>query len=337
MALKILAAAVAAAMAGTAYAAADPARYMSADLIAESLAPAPGSTILVGLRLRPRPGWHGYWSNPGDAGFAPSIRWSAPDGVGFGPLLHPAPTLISAAGISSYVHEGEHILLTRMSIPRGLAAGTPIPVTARANWAACTATMCVPLKGTFTLDLAAGSGAKGADWAALAAAQRKLPRRAPGGTFSIDGKSVRLQLPAALRLDPRSARFFPDQNDLFKTASGRAERTDEGLVISGSAERKIAGSIGGVATDGRSAYRLTLTRSEAKRDEPKPETPVAKESAAPTPAAAPAADPDAEEIAAKAAPASKKAAEPGLWAGLLLAAALASAAAVAAIWWRRAG
>lgn len=306
----------------TAALAADPARYMSAELVAESLSPAPGSTILIGLRLTPKPGWHGYWSNPGDAGFAPTIGWSAPDGVTFGPLLHPAPKLISAAGISSYVHEGEHILLSRMTIPRGLAAGTPIPVAAKASWAACTATMCVPLKATFTLDLVVGSGGRGTDSAALEAAMRKLPRPVSGGTYWGDGKSIRLVLPAALRLDPRRTRFFPDDNDAFKTAAGRVEAGEAGLVIAGMAEGKSQATISGVATDGRSAYRLSLTREEPKAVAAKPVSPA---QAAPVLPPAPVAERSKPETA----PASEEAPARDLWAGLLLAAALVAGAAVA--------
>jgi DsbC/DsbD-like thiol-disulfide interchange protein len=323
--------ALAAAMAATTAQAADPARYMPAELIAESLVPVSGSTILVGLRMRPRTGWHGYWSNPGDAGFAPTIQWSAPEGVDFGPLLHPAPKLISAAGISSYVHEGEHILLSRMTVPRGFSPGTPIPVSARASWAACTATMCVPLNATFTLDLVVGSGVRGPDSAALASAMRKLPRSASGGSYWDDGKSVRLILPASARLDLRRTRFFPDDNDAFKTASGRVEAEEAWLVVSGIADRVSAGSITGVATDGRTAYRLTLIRSEAK-PEPNLKRPAQAEAAAPKSAIAP----TTEEIATKATPAAERAPAPRLWAGLLLAAALAAAIFVA-VRRRRAG
>lgn len=304
--------------------AADPARYMSAELIAESLSPAPGSTILVGLRLTPKPGWHGYWSNPGDAGFAPSVAWNAPAGVTFGPLLHPAPRLISAAGIASYVHEGEHVLLSRMTIPRGVAAGTPIPVAAKASWAACTATMCVPLKATFTLDLAVGGGASGPDSAALAAALRKLPKPASGGTYWGEGKSVRLVLPAAARLDPRRTRFFPDDNDAFKTATGRVDAGADGLVIAGLAEEKSAAVIGGVATDGRSAWRLSLTREKPKAAAAKPRSAAKAKVVAPEPAPARATEP------AKPEPQRSDEAAPsrGLWVGLLLAAALLAGTAV---------
>ncbi|HET7575250.1 MAG TPA: protein-disulfide reductase DsbD domain-containing protein [Sphingomicrobium sp.] len=255
---------------GPLFAAANPDHYMSADLIAESRQPAPGSTTLVGFRMRPRPGWHGYWSNPGDSGIAPTVRWSAPDGVKFGPLLHPAPTLIRANGISSYVHDGEHVLLSRMTVPRTFAPGTPIPVTAELSWAACTATQCVPLHAKLTLALTAGNGSKSADWPLLQTAVRKLPRQARAGSFVVDGKSIRLLLPASLELNPRTVRFFPDTGEAWDTAAARAERRDGTLSISGPAEGTTSGSISGVVSDGRTAYRLSFLRASEPQSRAEP-------------------------------------------------------------------
>jgi DsbC/DsbD-like thiol-disulfide interchange protein len=243
------------------FAAADPARYMSAALIAESLHPAAGSTMLVGFRMSPKPGWHGYWSNPGDSGIAPTVRWSAPEGVKFGPLLHPPPTLIRADGISSYVHNGDHVLLSRMTISRSAAAGAPIPVTAELSWAACTATQCVPLQAKLKLLLTAGDGSKSADWPVLQAAARKLPRPAPAGSFVVEGKSVRLLLPESVELDPRVVRFFPDTGDAWDTAAAHGQRLNGSISISGPVKGSPSQSLSGVVSDGRMAYRLNFLRS----------------------------------------------------------------------------
>jgi DsbC/DsbD-like thiol-disulfide interchange protein len=243
-------------------AAADPARYMPAELIAETLEPAPGSTVLVGIRMTPRAGWHGYWSNPGDSGIATTVRWSAPGGVSFGPLLHPAPSLLSEEGIDSYVHEGDHILLARMSMPESLPEGTAIPLVADLSWAACTATQCVPLRARLRLQLTAGEGAKGAEWASLDRAADKLPRAASGGSFVRDGNSIRLLLPGSLRLRAQTTRFFAEQPGAFDTASGQVEQSNGALVISGLGTAAAGQPISGVVTDGRAAYRLTLRESK---------------------------------------------------------------------------
>lgn len=309
------------------FAAADPARYMPTQLIAQSLQPQPGSTILLGFRMVPKPGWHGYWSNPGDAGIAPTVKWSAPPGVRFGALLHPAPTLISADGISSFVHAGPHILLTRMTVPRSLPRGTAIPLKAELSWAACTATQCVPLHATMSLDLVAGDGARSSDAARLAAAEISVPRQAPTGTFTRDREHIALKLPASLRIDAGRTRFFPDANDSFSTARATAAQADGTVVISGPAgSATAANSISGVVTDGVRSYRLSFARQDIAAPAAIASEAVEHQPAASSVTAAPA--------VAQRSPASRETPRsPGVpWPWIALAALVAALAALG--WWR---
>ena len=204
--------------------AADPARYMTAELIAASATPAPGSSsILVGIRMTPRPGWHGYWSNPGDSGIAPTVRWSAPKGVTFGPLLHPAPTLLTADGMSSFVHGGRHVLLSRLRIARSVAPGTAIPITAALSWAACTATQCVPLHATLSLQLAAGNGER----PGLAGIERCRRKAAAAGGRRDIRRRRKVAAPVHARAEDRSIGrpFLPRRARCFP-AGRRSGRTD---------------------------------------------------------------------------------------------------------------
>ena len=54
------------------------------ELIAGLATPGGGRTL--GIVLTPKPGWHSYWSNPGEAGFAPKPVWTLPPGVTATPL-----------------------------------------------------------------------------------------------------------------------------------------------------------------------------------------------------------------------------------------------------------
>ena len=99
-------------------------QHIRASLVASTQEPRPGSTVTIGVRFQPEAGWHGYWTNPGDSGLAPQVAWSAPPGIKFGPLRHPAPTILRVAGINSYVHAGEHVLLSSARIPASIAPGT---------------------------------------------------------------------------------------------------------------------------------------------------------------------------------------------------------------------
>lgn len=236
--------------------------HISASLLTSTERPRPGETFLVGLRLTPQKGWHSYWSNPGESGLAPTVEWQSPDGLSFGPLQHPAPTLLKVLGITSYVHAGEHILLSRVRLNSSVATGTQLPVEARVNWLECSESLCVPGRATLSLNLAAGNGARSRSASALGAAERRLPRQVAQGTFYFDQERIRLRLPVGIKIDPTSARFFPDRNGVLDAAAARV-RTIEGITeIDVPAQAVVSGTISGVLSDGPSAYYLKFRKAD---------------------------------------------------------------------------
>jgi DsbC/DsbD-like thiol-disulfide interchange protein len=233
--------------------------YIAANLIADSVVPRAGGTVLVGLEMTPRPGWHGYWSNPGESGLAPVVKWSAPRGIEFGPLQHPAPTLMRVMGMTSYVHAGPHVLLTRVTLDRSLPAGTVVPIVADVTWAACSDRLCVPEKARLSLRLRVGNGSASPQAAAIRRALAKLPKTARSGTFFVRGGQITLKLPASGRLQPARTRFFPDANGYWDASRSRVVSGNP-LTIAGPALGKPPGRITGVVSDGGSAYRIGFER-----------------------------------------------------------------------------
>jgi DsbC/DsbD-like thiol-disulfide interchange protein len=308
--------------------------FISVDLIAETVQPKPGGDALVGLRMVPKPGWHSYWSNPGEAGFPTVVEWKAPPGVRFGPLRHPAPSLIEVAGMASYVHEGPHVLVARMTLNRDIPAGTAIPVTAEVSWAACSEKLCVPEKATLSLQLTAGDGEKSEEAPLLQRAVAREPRPVAGGGFEVEDGKLLLELPASARLNAARTHFFPDENGVAYVSKSRVVSTSPiriSIPVAGNAPKILAG----VITDGSAAYRLRLERKEIAAVAA-PEA-LAEPAKAPQVAAAePAAGPG--EATAGAAPAGR--ADDGGTAGYLpiaVTALLAALASVAFILFRRAG
>ena len=57
-----------------------------------------GGTIPIALVMKPKPGWHGYWKNPGDAGAEATIAWDVPRGVTVGALRYPVPERLTISG-----------------------------------------------------------------------------------------------------------------------------------------------------------------------------------------------------------------------------------------------
>jgi DsbC/DsbD-like thiol-disulfide interchange protein len=134
------------------------AAHIEAVLEAETIRPAAGSRISLALRMTPKAGWHGYWRNPGDAGAPTHIDWALPKGLGVGPLRYPVPKRLMTQRLMNYVYDQPYALLMTLSVPRDLTPGTPLRITGRARWLACSATLCVPEQGPVAIDLVVGDG-----------------------------------------------------------------------------------------------------------------------------------------------------------------------------------
>ena len=50
-------------------------QYVRASLETETINPAPGDIVTVAIVMDPKPGWHDYWVNPGDAGTPLELQW----------------------------------------------------------------------------------------------------------------------------------------------------------------------------------------------------------------------------------------------------------------------
>ena len=131
------------------------ARGIEPRLVAEGPAP-PGGEVELAIHMRPEPGWHGYWQNPGDAGLPMDVKWQLPQGFSAGPLRYPVPTRLTVAGVMNYVFERDYAVLVRLKVPVD-AEGT-IPIRAAAHWLACTDKICVPEQGQLSLDVPVGHG-----------------------------------------------------------------------------------------------------------------------------------------------------------------------------------
>lgn len=237
---------------------------VSVALLSATASPRPGQTILVGFRMIPKAGWHTYWSNPGESGLPASVQWRAPRGLQFGALLHPAPTILAVSGMTSYVHAGEHVLLSRVRVGSALKRGTSLPIRARLSWAICSDSLCVPQKADFELRLVVGDGAPSSAARLLKIAEGRVPRMLGQGRFAVQQNHLRLILPTIVRIDPRRARFFPDENEILsaspvriRVARGRTE------VIARRIGRSDPRRINGVLSDGRNGYRLSFSRASS--------------------------------------------------------------------------
>src|SRR5437763_496547 len=112
-------------------------KAMDVRLVAETDRAAPGSRVSLALLMTPKPGWHGYWQNPGDAGAPTRIAWTLPPGVTAGPLLYPVPERLLIAGLMNYVYQGPYAELTDVAVPAGPAAGARLALRASVDYLGC--------------------------------------------------------------------------------------------------------------------------------------------------------------------------------------------------------
>lgn len=133
-------------------------RHVAMTLFAESERPAAGEPLALAIRAVPETGWHGYWSNPGDAGVPTKATWTLPPGVTVAALDYPAPRRLVIAGLMNHVYERPWTMLTTLTVPRGLAPGTALPIRVKLDYLVCTDQMCVPETQELSTRLTVGNG-----------------------------------------------------------------------------------------------------------------------------------------------------------------------------------
>ena len=124
--------------------------HISANIVAETPA-RPGEVLDVALVFRPEAGWHGYWSNPGDAGYGMVLDWQLPEGWEAGEPQYPVPQKLVIGGLMNHVYEGNYAVLVQIFVPENVAVTNTAPITLDAEWLACTDEICVPEGATLTL------------------------------------------------------------------------------------------------------------------------------------------------------------------------------------------
>ena len=186
------------------------ARGIEPQLVAEGPAP-PGGEVELSIHMRPEPGWHGYWLNPGDAGLPMDVKWQLPKGFAAGPLLYPVPTRLIVADLMNYVFERDYALLVRLKVPAD-AKGI-VPVRADAHWLACTDKICVPEQGELSLDLPVGTGSPNRAQFDLWRTELAQPLAAIGH-FAVDGDRLQVAIPLPAGVEVSEPYVFPETDNV---------------------------------------------------------------------------------------------------------------------------
>ncbi len=241
-------------------------------LIADQQAIAPGQSFRVALRQRLAPGWHTYWTNPGDAGQPPEVSFALPDGATAGAMRFPAPQRIPFGPLVNFGYEGEPVFTIPVTAPAGLKPGEVFTLEADATWLVCER-ICIPEEGAFRLDLPVEAAPQPAEpaiaalfSAAVAAEARDAPFTARYG-FEAGAGAIEIAGPGIAPGAVREAFFFPEPWGVIDNAAPQPLTVREGALrlglTRGQAEA-LPGEVAGVVsiTDAaglHGAYRVSAT------------------------------------------------------------------------------
>jgi thiol:disulfide interchange protein len=243
-----------------------PPTHIAPSLVAETQVPAAGSQITLAFAMKPAPQWHGYWQNPGDAGLPTRVVWTAPKGLTFGPLAYPVPQPLLIAGLMNYVYESDYAQLVTVNVPRGLAPGTRLPISARLDWLACNPSTCVPEGATLSILLTVGDGAVSPDRRAQFDSWRAAlpkPLGAPAH-YEVTNGRFRLELPLPAAIDAGKAYFFAGTDNAIDYAAPQTVTHDrDRVVIETKARPTVPAKVDGLVKLG-SGIGLAFTATPGK-------------------------------------------------------------------------
>ncbi|HEY0112658.1 MAG TPA: thioredoxin family protein [Allosphingosinicella sp.] len=206
---------------------------------------AAGGSIPVAFVMKPKPSWHGYWKNPGDAGSEATIAWTLPEGVSVGELRYPVPERLIVSGIMNYVYEHDYALLADLKVAANVAPGTRLPLKAKLDYLACTKEICVPESAEVSAEIVAGpAGSAAVKDARFDAFEAAMPKPlGVEGRFVVENGRVRIGVPLPASVTVADPYFFPlDYGSLDHGAVQTVTRDGDLLII----ETKAGANGGGL-------------------------------------------------------------------------------------------
>jgi thiol:disulfide interchange protein len=186
---------------------------VKAELIAEDDGIAPGKTVWVALKQEITPGWHTYWSNPGDTGLATTLSWTLPQGFTATDLQFPTPHKEPTGELVNYGYQDSVIIPVQITAPATAKTGDTVELKAHATWLVCK-DICVPENTDLSLKLKIADKPLPSPWAsAFIAAKDRLPKANPAQqTAKINGDNIEVTInPIPLDASelPEEAYFYP--------------------------------------------------------------------------------------------------------------------------------
>ena len=129
--------------------------YSTVKLVAEnSHISSDGTPFNLGIDLRPNPGWHAYWINPGDAGKEPRANWTySSDSWTASEFKFPAPEVIPFDTLITYGYNGPLFLISTITPPKDVSLLDSATIDVSLSWVVCDDQLCVPERAKLSISL----------------------------------------------------------------------------------------------------------------------------------------------------------------------------------------
>ena len=208
--------------------------HATVSLVAANRNVVPGQPFQVALRQQIQPGWHTYWSNPGDSGLPTTIEWALPPGFKASEIVWPTPTRIALGPVVDYGYESDVLLPVMIDVPPNLPLGTDVVLSAHASWLVCADT-CIPEDADLKISVSVAAQVEPDPyWAARFASNRAhlpLPNPFPTIATLADGK-IMLHVAAGDASRLRDLTFFPADADVIDGGAGQTVTAEsDGLTL----------------------------------------------------------------------------------------------------------
>ena len=195
------------------------AQHLTAELTSNASAVAPGGSVQAGLVLTLEEKWHVYWTNAGDAGEPPAIKWTLPAGITAEPMQFPIPTRLPLGPLMDFGYEDAVAFPVLLKAAPTVRPGR-LHLDALVTWVVCRE-VCVPGKAKMGLDLDVipnappAPPAKGAVGEALDLLPKPLPADAH---LAVTGGKEDFVFTLTTGDKKDDAEFYPFDEDLIANA-----------------------------------------------------------------------------------------------------------------------
>ena len=195
----------------------------------------PGRQFTLGLRLLHAPGWHSYWTVPGDSGLPTRLTWRLPAGFRAGPIQWPAPQRLPIGPLVDYGYEGDTLLLIELQAPPDLPLDTQVQIGARAQWLMCR-DVCIPGEENLAIALPVREGAAliaSAHARAFERAREHIPHelKLMGASATRSGSRITLAFAPPAAGTPSRLEFFPLEPGRIEASAPQTLRASASTVL----------------------------------------------------------------------------------------------------------